>query len=150
VQKNKVRSVVGSLVGKKKPRGDSRSTRKTRRKSPTRTFANTQAIGTFIGQGSVLDGDLIFTGSLRIEGEIYGSVESKDRNGSLVVCRNAKVYGDIRAAHLVINGDVHGSVYSDRSLLLESCAVISGDVRYHDIDMQLGYEFSSYSSRRFS
>jgi|GEM_PF-1668149 len=132
VGNSRVKTVVDSLVGKKKPRPKSRG------KSVNRLFANSQAIGTFIGQGSVLDGDLIFTGSLRIEGAIYGNVESKDKNGSLVVCRDAKVHGDIRAAHLVINGDVQGSVYSDRSLLLESSAVISGDVRYHDIDMQAG------------
>jgi len=86
----------------------------------------------------VLDGDLICSGGLRVEGEIRGNIESKDENGSVVICNKAKVFGDVHAPYLVVDGNVHGNVHSNRSLLLEPNAVVAGDVRYHEINMSLG------------
>lgn len=112
--------------------------KKINKKSVDAQFANAQAIETFIGPGSVLDGDLMFSGGLRIEGEVHGNIESKDENGALVICNRARVFGDVRAAYLVVDGSVHGNVHSDRCLLLEPNAVVAGDVRYHEINMSSG------------
>lgn len=125
-----LRKLLRSVFVGRKPRP--------RKKTIDASFANAQAIETFIGPGSILDGDLIFTGGLRIEGTIYGNVEAKDRNGALVICNKAKVFGNVRAAYLIVNGNVQGNVQCDESLSLESNAVISGDVRYYEINMSLG------------
>ncbi len=115
-----------------------RKKRQPAKKSIKAQFANAQAIETFIGPGSVLDGDLVFSGGLRIEGEVHGNIESRDENGALVICNRAKVFGDVRAPYLVVDGDVQGNVHSNRSLLLEPNAVVAGDVRYHEINMSSG------------
>ena len=103
-----------------------------------RVAANAQAIETYIGATAIIEGNLIVTGGIRVEGSIFGSIEVRGVNACLVIASQAKVFGDLVADDLIIDGTIQGNVHAKRSLRLDSGAVISGDVRYREIDMQLG------------
>jgi cytoskeletal protein CcmA (bactofilin family) len=97
------------------------------------------AIGTLIGEGTVLHGEIRFSDGLRIDGEIFGDVlASSDQPSILVISEKARVTGKVKAGHVIINGLVMGPVQSDDLLELQPKATIIGDVRYEVLEMHPG------------
>ncbi|MFA7506014.1 MAG: polymer-forming cytoskeletal protein, partial [Burkholderiaceae bacterium] len=96
-------------------------------------------IDCLIGSGTVIEGDLRFRGGLRIDGEVIGRVIAEPGKPSLLVLsENAKVKGEIRAGHVVIDGTVEGPVQADELLELQARARVSGDIRYTVVEVQHG------------
>jgi len=96
-------------------------------------------IDTLIGAGTQINGDITFTGGLRIDGEIHGNVTaSGDESSTLVVSEHARVEGEVRVSHVVINGTVTGPVHSSEFLELQPKARVTGDVEYNTLEMHLG------------
>lgn len=98
-----------------------------------------ETIDTLIGSGSMLQGDLEFTGGLRVDGHIKGHVSAQDsNNGTLVLSESGVVEGDINVPHVVINGTVNGNIASSGHVELQSSAKITGDIHYKAVEMELG------------
>ena len=96
-------------------------------------------IDSLIGAGTVVNGDVTFTGGLRIDGEVHGNVIAANGDPStLVISEQARVDGEIRVSHVVINGKVDGPVIADDYLELQPKARISGDVCYKTLEMHVG------------
>jgi cytoskeletal protein CcmA (bactofilin family) len=56
----------------------------------------------------------------------------------LVISEHARVEGQVRVAHLLVNGEVVGPVYSSELLELQPKARITGDVQYKALEMHGG------------
>ena len=96
-------------------------------------------IDCLIGAGTRVEGNVIFSGGLRIDGQVCGSIVAEEgKPGTLVVSEQARVEGEIRAPHLVINGAVCGPVYSAEYVELQAKANVTGDVYYNTLEMQVG------------
>jgi cytoskeletal protein CcmA (bactofilin family) len=96
-------------------------------------------IDSLIGVGTSLEGDVTFTGGLRVDGEIRGNVRGADgQPATLVISEHARIEGEISVSHLVINGTVIGPVHSSDFLELQTRARVTGDVEYSTIEMHLG------------
>ena len=96
-------------------------------------------IDTLIGAGTQINGDITFSGGLRIDGEIHGNVTASGEGAStLVVSEHARVEGEVRVSHVVINGTVTGPVHSSEFLELQPKARVTGDVEYNTLEMHLG------------
>jgi cytoskeletal protein CcmA (bactofilin family) len=96
-------------------------------------------IDSLIGTGTTIDGDVSFTGGLRIDGHIRGNVRaSGNKPGTLVISELAKVEGEIDVAHVVINGTVAGPVRASEYVELLPKARVTGDVSYKSIEIHVG------------
>lgn len=96
-------------------------------------------IDSLIGAGTRIEGNITFSGGLRVDGEIKGNVSSeKGVASTLVISEQARIEGQIDVAHVVINGTVVGPVSASDSLELQSSARVTGDVEYHQLEMQQG------------
>ncbi len=96
-------------------------------------------IDSLIGLGTKVSGDIHFTGGLRIDGEVKGSVIADSAKAStLVLSEHAKVDGEISVTHLVVNGAVTGPIQASEYLELQNKAKVIGDVRYKTLEIQLG------------
>lgn len=96
-------------------------------------------IDSLIGAGTMIEGNVVFSGGLRIDGEVKGNVCTKgDQPGTLVVSEHARIDGEVKVAHLVVNGTINGPVRSDEFLELQPRARVTGDVEYNAIEMHLG------------
>lgn len=96
-------------------------------------------IDSLIGAGTSVQGDIVFSGGLRIDGRVCGNVTAANGDPcTLVVSEQARVDGEIRVSHVVINGTVNGPVVADDYLELQPKARISGDVSYRQIEMHVG------------
>ena len=96
-------------------------------------------IDCLIGAGTVIEGNITFSGGLRVDGHVRGNVLAvDDRPGTLVLSEEARIEGEIRVSHVVINGTVVGPVHAVEYVELQAKANVTGDVYYRTLEMQLG------------
>jgi cytoskeletal protein CcmA (bactofilin family) len=96
-------------------------------------------IDSLIGAGTRIEGDVIFSGGLRIDGEVKGDVRSADDSAAtLVVSAQARIEGEVHVSHCVINGSVTGTVHVAENLELQRGAQVTGDVHYANLEMHQG------------
>lgn len=96
-------------------------------------------IDSLIGTGTTVSGDVVFSGGLRVDGDVKGNVRAVgDQPSMLVVSEHARIEGEIDVSHLVINGTVIGPVRSAEFLELQAKARVTGDVEYNPLEMHLG------------
>lgn len=97
-------------------------------------------IDSLIGAGTRVEGSIHFTGGLRVDGEVKGSIHAVDgaSSSTLVLSEHARIEGAVSVAHLVTNGTVVGPVAVTESLEMQPKARIVGDVEYAAIEMHQG------------
>ena len=96
-------------------------------------------IDCLIGAGTTVQGDVTFTGGLRIDGIVRGNVTTANgENGTLVVSEQARVDGEIKVSHVVVNGMVNGPIIANDFLELQAKAKVLGDIDYRTLEMHLG------------
>ena len=96
-------------------------------------------IDSLIGAGTKIEGNVTFVGGLRVDGEIIGNVTAvAEQASTLVVSEQARIDGEIRVSHLVVNGAINGPVYAAEFLELQAHSRVNGDVHYNTLEMQLG------------
>ena len=106
------------------------------KKNPTKPQ---NRIDSLIGIGTRVEGNVSFKGGLRIDGEVLGNVTaSPEQPSTLVVSEQARITGEIRVSHVVVNGTVTGPILSSEFLELQSNARVSGDVEYNTLEVHLG------------
>jgi cytoskeletal protein CcmA (bactofilin family) len=92
-----------------------------------------------ISAGTVVRGDVVFNGGLRIDGHVEGNVSTAESQaGTLVVSEQARVDGRITVSHVVVNGAVNGPIVARDYLELQAKARVAGDVTYRTLEMQQG------------
>ena len=94
-------------------------------------------IDTLIGATARVDGNVHFTGGLRIDGTVKGNVIAEDA-GTVILSEEASVEGEIRVGHAVINGRVVGPIHGAESVELQAKANVNGDVHYKALEVHLG------------
>ena len=97
-------------------------------------------IDTLIGESTVINGDIHFSGGLRVDGRICGGIVSANskQHSLLVLSERGVIEGKIKVPYVVINGTVKGPIHCDESLELQSAAKISGDIFYKTIKIHQG------------
>lgn len=96
-------------------------------------------IDSLIAHGTRIDGDISFSGGLRIDGEIIGNVRAGAGQAStLVLSEQARVEGAIEVSHLVVNGTIAGPVYVSEYVELQAKSRVRGDVYYKTLEMHVG------------
>ena len=96
-------------------------------------------IDSLIGVGTKIEGNVFFSGGLRVDGAIKGNVsETGDQPSTLVLSEQARIEGVIHVSHVVINGTVVGPVQAQEYVELQSKSRVTGDVFYKTLEMHVG------------
>jgi cytoskeletal protein CcmA (bactofilin family) len=96
-------------------------------------------IDSLIGAGTTIEGDVSFSGGLRIDGHVRGNVKATgNKPGTLVISELARIEGEIDVAHVVINGTVAGPVRGSEYVELLPKARVTGNVAYKAIEIHVG------------
>ncbi|BAN36320.1 integral membrane protein CcmA involved in cell shape determination [Sulfuricella denitrificans skB26] len=96
-------------------------------------------IDSLIGVGTKIEGNVFFSGGLRVDGTIKGNVgETGDQPSTLVLSEQARIEGVIHVSHVVINGTVVGPVQAQEYVELQSKSRVTGDVFYKTLEMHVG------------
>lgn len=92
---------------------------------------------TIIAAGTKIKGDISLSSSLHIDGEIEGIIHS---DNIITIGPKGKVYGDIVAENLVINGGFIGSAES-QSIEILSKGIVKGKLSYNELTIEKGSVF---------
>ncbi len=92
-----------------------------------------------IGQGTKIEGEIITEGTIRIEGEIDGYVESKSR---IIIGPTGVIKGDILCESIDISGHVVGKIKCKDILFMKSSAIVDGEIETNKLVMDQGATFN--------
>lgn len=107
----------------------------------SKSSAKGTKIDTLIGENSELQGDIVFSGGLHVDGTIKGNVFADAESGSVLsVSERGHIEGEVRVPNIVLNGSVKGDVYSSGHIELAEKARVVGNVYYKFIEMVRGAE----------
>ncbi|GFZ86983.1 bactofilin family protein [Dyella caseinilytica] len=100
--------------------------------------ATRNAETSLIAHGTIIRGDVRFTGTLHLDGRIEGAVLGEGPNAVFTLSEHGHVQGEVRVPHAMINGQVNGDIYASERLELATQARVIGDVRYNSLEMAAG------------
>ena len=96
-------------------------------------------IDSLIGVGTHIDGNINFSGGLRVDGRVTGNIVALgEKSSTLVLSDQAVIEGKIVVSHAVVNGTVSGAIHASEYVELQPKAKVSGDIHYKAMEIQLG------------
>lgn len=101
-----------------------------------------------IARGTVIRGDVRFSGALHLDGRIEGAVLAEGEKAVFTLSEHGQVQGEIHAPHAIINGQVQGDIHAGERLELAALARIVGDVHYRTLEMAAGAQVNGRMSHR--
>jgi len=102
---------------------------------------NSTRIDTLIGRGTVINGDLIFSGGLHVDGKIIGNVLAEEGSDAMLILSEfGRVEGEVKVPNMVLNGEITGDVFGSVRVELAPKSRINGSVYYNLIEMAIGAE----------
>jgi len=96
-------------------------------------------IDTLIGVDTCIQGDIEFSGGLRVDGHVRGNIiATGEKPSTLVLSEQATIEGKVQVSHAIINGTIIGPIHAYEYLELQAKARVSGDVHYRVIEIKFG------------
>jgi len=97
-------------------------------------------VETLIGSRVTIRGDLLFSGGLYVEGSVHGSVVAEEgtTEAVLTLAERGSIHGEVRAPHVIVNGQLSGDVYASDRIELGASARVQGNIYYKVIEMAAG------------
>lgn len=80
-----------------------------------------------IAEECAITGDVVLQGSAKVDGTVEGSITITNDQAILYISQNGKVKGEVRAAHVYIEGAVDGVVHAGTVTV---AGVLNGDLYY--------------------
>lgn len=97
------------------------------------------SIDTLIGAETRIEGNINFSGGLRVDGVVCGNISEPNASPStLILSEHGRIEGAISASKIVLNGKVIGPVKANMFIELQAKAHITGDVHYKSLEMHTG------------
>jgi cytoskeletal protein CcmA (bactofilin family) len=96
-----------------------------------------------IAQGCKFDGTVNVRGTLRIEGEFKGTVETPE---SLVIGKTGIVRAQVKVKNAIIGGQLFGNIEAENKIELQSGSHVEGDIRTKRLVIDEGVFFEGNCS----
>jgi len=110
--------------------------KKTKKKALGKSIQDFESI---LGSSIRVDGNLIIAKSVRIDGSLYGNIlQEEGSEATIAIAPSARIFGDIRAEHIIVAGSVKGNIFSSGKIELLAHAHIEGDITYGNIGIEIG------------
>ena len=107
--------------------------------SVSRSGESTGSSINLIGAGTVIEGDIRSNGDIRIDGTVYGHVNSKAK---VVVGATGVVEGDVISQNSDVSGTIKGKTTVAELLFLKSTAKVIGDIVTGKLVVEVGATFT--------
>jgi cytoskeletal protein CcmA (bactofilin family) len=92
-----------------------------------------------IGSGTMIDGNIVSNGDIRIDGSLKGNLSTK---GKVIVGDTGKVSGEVNCKNFEVEGSVDGKVFVSELLSLRSKSKILGDITTSKLAIEPGAVFT--------
>ena len=105
-------------------------------------------VDTLIGAQCTIDGEVTFSGGLHVEGTIKGTVAAEAGvEAVLMLSDKGRIEGEVRAPHVVINGQVRGDIVASERIELAAQARVEGNIYYKVLEMAAGAQVCGHLVR---
>lgn len=102
-------------------------------------------ISALINEGCRFEGNLSFTGTVRISGTVIGSIFSND---TLIISESAVIDADINANVIIITGNVKGDLIASSRVEIKKPARFEGSVTSPSLIVEEGVIFHGTTKMR--
>ena len=110
---------------------------------------NTTNVSTIIGEGTVIQGDVIYAGGLHVDGRVVGNVSAENGSAAtLTLSKLGSIHGGVNVPTVVLDGEVQGDVIASERVQLIANSRITGNVQYNLIEMEVGAEVNGQLVRQ--
>jgi len=98
------------------------------------------ATPTLIAKGTCIVGEVHFSGSLEIEGQVKGNIDAvgDDADACVRIRDTGVVIGQVKAPVVIVSGNIEGDIYAAKQVELASQAVVKGDIHYALLEIEKG------------
>jgi cytoskeletal protein CcmA (bactofilin family) len=96
-------------------------------------------MNTLVGSGTVFEGSLNVTSSMRIDGKIKGQISCAE---TLLVGKTGEVEASVRVKNATIGGKVVGDIIAEEVVILEGKSTLMGDVTTKKLIIEEGAVFN--------
>ncbi len=103
------------------------------------------SISSVLGESTRLDGKLVFSGTMRIDGSVQGEIVSDQQKGvhsTLIIGEKARINGDIRVDTVINSGKIYGNVTATHRVAIHDPGLLIGDVETAEITVEDGVLFN--------
>lgn len=98
-----------------------------------------ESFESIVGASLRIEGDLVISKSLRIDGTVNGNILQADGDSATVaVASGARVTGDISVQDVIVSGYVKGNIVSAGRVEIVDTAQIEGNITYGSIGIAVG------------
>lgn len=94
---------------------------------------------TRISKGATINGDLISSSDIRVDGVINGKVLS---DGKIVVGEQAGLSGSLFCTNLDFWGKMEGDIYVKDTLCIKNTATVNGNIHVHKLQVEMGAQIN--------
>jgi len=108
-----------------------------------RDYGEHGKVNSVIGQGTTFSGECSVDGTLRIDGELVGTVRATKM---VVIGRSGVVKGDIYVEEAIVGGKVFGNILATGRVELQSGSFLEGDVKTSRLVVEEGTIFNGRCS----
>lgn len=106
---------------------------------------NTDRIDSLIGETTEITGNVLFKGGLRLDGHVIGNISAQqDEQAVLMIGSNGTVDGDINVTHLIVEGTIRGTVYTENGAELGASSKVEGNIYYGSLEIHTGAVFEGH------
>jgi cytoskeletal protein CcmA (bactofilin family) len=96
-------------------------------------------VASVIGSGVTIEGDVSFSGVLRVDGTVRGKLSAATvQDTTLIVGEGGRIEGEVAATDVVVHGALDGVKVRCTNLELASSARVTGDLCYGSMDVRSG------------
>jgi len=101
-------------------------------------------VDALIGPLVTIRGDVIFSGSLYVDGRIEGNVIAEEgaANAVLTLSEQGHIEGEVRASVVILSGRLEGDVHASERIKLEATSRVSGNIHYQVVEMNAGAQLN--------
>lgn len=92
-----------------------------------------------IGTGTIIDGNIVSNGDIRIDGSLKGNLSTK---GKVIVGDTGKISGEVNCKNFEVEGSVDGKVVVSELLSLRAKSKILGDITTSKLAIEPGAVFT--------
>ena len=103
------------------------------------------SINSVLGEATKLDGRLVFSGTMRIDGSVQGEIFGEKKDGvknTLIIGEQAYVSGDIHADTVINSGQIHGNIFASSRVAIQDPGTLIGDVETAELTVEEGVVFN--------
>ena len=112
-------------------------------KNETMKKTETTAAVNMIGAGTIITGDIVSKGDIRIDGTLKGSINTE---GRVVLGREGMIEGHVICKNADISGTIKAKITVSQLLSLKSSAKLNGDIITNKLSIEPGAAFSGSCS----